>query len=97
MRDHKTKNVFVVSVTPLRLRSYLLFFGHDSKHIAGHTIPNLCITMLKGNSAIYFLIYSQEFKNILIAYQLSLKYQDILYYKAIRIIKAVFDPLPIIF
>ena len=50
MRDHKTKHVFVVSVTPLRLRSYLLFFGHDSKHIAGHTIPNLFITMLKGNS-----------------------------------------------
>ena len=78
MRDHKTKHVFVVSVTPLRLHSYLLFFGHDSKHITGHTIPNLFITMLKGNSAIYFLIYSQEFKNILIAYQLSLKYQDIL-------------------
>ena len=77
MRDHKTKHVFVVSVTPLRLCSYLLFFGHDTKHIAGHTIPNLFITMLKGNSAIYFLIYSQEFKNILIAYQLSLKYQDI--------------------
>ena len=78
MRDHKTKHVFVVSITPLRLCSYLLFFGHDSKHIAGHTIPNLCITMLKGNSAIYFLIYSQKFKNILIASQLSLKYQDIL-------------------
>ena len=45
--------------------------------------------MLKGNFAIYFLIYSQEFKNILTAYQLSLKYQDILLYKAVRIIVAV--------
>ena len=78
MRDHKTKHVFVVSVTPLRLRSYLLFFGHDSKHMAGQTIPNLFIATLKGYSAIYCLIYFQEFKNILIAYQLSLKYHDIL-------------------
>ena len=40
MRAHKTKYVSVVSVTPMRFCSYLLFFGHASKHIAGHTIPN---------------------------------------------------------